>query len=117
MSGEYIIFAMLLISCIFAVIEAVRIYAKIYLSSKIKFGALTVIPLFDGGNDVEYIVRSLMWKLNWKECCLREEIVLLDLGVDEETALVCKKLSEDNGFVYFLKPDELKDFLIEKKFD
>jgi hypothetical protein len=117
MSGEYIIFALLLISCIFAAIEAVRIYTKLYLSSKRSFGVLTVVPLFGGGNDAEYIVRSLIWKSNWKECCLMEEIVLLDLGVDEETALICQKLSEENSFVYFLKPEELKDFLIEKKFD
>lgn len=108
---EFALFALLMIGCIFAVIEITRALMQYILLTKKTPNTITVMPISGRIDDVEYIVRGLMWKKNWTDDNIPEKIILLDLGADDETVSICKSLAEDNELIEFYSPQELENYL------
>lgn len=66
-----------------------------------------IIPVFAGMNCLEYLVREVIWRYRKAEC-LSREIVLLNMGADEEILTICRKLCQDNRSVVICSKKELQ---------
>ena len=106
---ENILFAILIIFSIFVVIEFTNIITKYFLSNKKDTQIITVLPIRGKIEDVEYLIRQLMWNSNWEKSS--QIIILLDLGADDETVEICKNICKDNIALKFLNPKELEEYL------
>ncbi len=111
---KFAIFAIMMIGCIFAIIEITRAIMQYILFSKEHTDdIITVVPVTGKINDIEFIVRNLVWRSNWNSEDSTAKIILLDLGADEDAVNICRKLSEKNYFIEFLSPQEFENFLEE----
>lgn len=108
---DYALFALFMIMCIIISMEIIQGLLRWIFREKTAPEMITVFPIRGGCTDVEYIVRYLMWKKENLENPDTEKIILADLGADEETVLMCKKLMEDFPAVEFCKGDELSSRL------
>ena len=106
---EYTLFTILILFSIFVVIEFTRIITKYFLKNKKEADIITVFPISGRIEDVEYLIRQLMWKSNWEKSS--QKLILLDLGADDETVGICKNLCRDNLSLKFFTPRELEEFL------
>lgn len=62
---------------------------------------IIIIPIGAYDDDVEYFVRSIANKTKWNLRLNCENIILADMGADEETKNLCKRLQSQYSFVYF----------------
>ena len=108
---EFTIFTLTMICCIFAVIEITRAIMQYVLMAKKRTNTITVMPINGKIDDIEYIVRHLMWKNSWGDDYTTQKIIILDLGADEETVSICKCLCEENQMIKFCTPKELEEYL------
>ena len=108
---EFTLFALLMICCIFAVIEITRAIMQHILMTKKMANTITVMPINGRIDDIEYIVRHLMWKSSWEDDFSPQKIIILNLGADEETVNICKCLCEDNHMIKFCTLEELEEYL------
>ena len=106
---EYTLFAILTIFSIIVVIEFTKIITRYFLANKKETDIITVLPISGRIEDVEYLIRQLMWKSNWEKSS--QKLILLDLGADDETVGICKNLCKDNLSLKFFTPRELEEFL------
>ena len=106
---EYTLFAILIIFFIVVIIEFIKIITKNFLTGKKGTDIITVLPISGRIEDVEYLIRQLMWKSNWEKTS--QKLILLDLGADDETVGICKNLCKDNILLKFFTPKELEEFL------
>lgn len=102
---EYFLLAGLFVCCFFAVTTAVKKLIDYLLRPKCSTFAVTVIPVRSGDNGIEYAVRSLA-----SEC---REIILLDLGADEEQLEICRCLGKEIPYAVLLTPDYLAEYIAE----
>lgn len=108
---DSVIFSLILIGCIFAVVEIVRQISHYILSSRKNISSITVMPVSGRMDDVEYVVRGLLWQKNWSELKNYGKIILLDLGADDETVRICQSFAEENELIEFFTPSELENYL------
>lgn len=108
---EYTLFAIAVICFIIVIIEFTKIISRYFLANKKDANVITVLPVKGNVEDVEYLIRQLMWKSNWDNTSLSQKIVLLDLGADDETAGICRNLCKDNTSLKFFSTKELEEFL------
>ncbi|MDP4152307.1 MAG: hypothetical protein Q8865_02540 [Bacillota bacterium] len=70
------------------------------------------IPLAGSVVEAEYIIRTALNMTRDKNCAI--EIVLVNCGVDEETAEVCAKMASDYSNIVVLDADEFADYMRAK---
>ena len=108
---EYMLFAVVMIGCIFAVIEIIHVIVQYILPPKKVSDTITVMPITGRMDDVEYVVRGLLWQKNWSDIKSNGKIILLNLGADDETISVCKNFADENEMVELFTPIELEKYL------
>lgn len=108
---EYALFAVLMVGCIFAAIEMIRLLAHALLPTRRNTNILTVMPISGRMDDIEYIVRGIIEQKNWTDEKHSGKIILLDLGAEEETVRICKSFAEENVMVELFTPSELEKYL------
>ena len=66
--------------------------SKIFKSSKLKKTYTFFIPVKDHMENIEFIIRSMMFKLRFLHPFLNFKIILIDNGMDSETKIICHNL-------------------------
>lgn len=66
-----------------------------------------IIPVFSGMKCLEYVVREVIWRYRKADCCSRE-VILLNIGADEELMMICRKLAQDNQPITICSKKELQ---------
>lgn len=61
--------------------------------------SITIIPLRGHNENVEYVVRKEIAKIEWKSFSPYSEIICLDCGMDRETRKICDLLCSDYSFI------------------
>lgn len=97
--------------CLAAIAISLSVIAWIFTirfsSTKAK---IIIIPISAFDDDIEYFVRSIVNKTKWNIRNNCENIILADMGADEETKALCKSLQDQYNFVYFCDgKDIMKD--------
>lgn len=108
---EYTLFALFMILCVIAAIEIIQGLVKWIFASKSPDKSIIIFPVKGTCEDIEYIVRYLNWKCGNEPFDFAEKILLVDMGADNETVTLCKKLCEDYETVGFCKSSEIEEYL------
>ncbi|MDO5123252.1 MAG: hypothetical protein Q4D44_01130 [Eubacteriales bacterium] len=66
-----------------------------------------VFPVSENTEDLEFTMRSFIQNLKWNNEATPCKIYCLDLGMDENTRLVCQKLTEDFSIIEIVTEDNL----------
>ncbi len=66
--------------------------SKIFKSSKLKKTYTFFIPVKDHMENIEFIIRSMMFRLRFLHPFLNFKIILIDFGMDDETKIICHNL-------------------------
>ncbi len=70
-----------------------------------------VVKVFNREKNLEYIIRSIIWKnLRCSKCGDVPNVLIVDMGCDEETSHIGKQLAKDYSFIYYTGKDEFDDF-------
>ena len=70
-----------------------------------------VVKVFNREKNLEYIIRSIIWKnLRCSKGGDVPNVLIVDMGCDEETSQIGKQLAEDYSFIYYTGKDEFDDF-------
>lgn len=108
---ETALFALLLIACIFGAIELVRWLTNWFACRRLLPKEWILLPIRGEMEDVEYVIRSLLWKSAWGESgngmTCSPHILIVDMGMSEETRAVCEKMAEDFSSLEICLPGEL----------
>lgn len=75
---------------------------------------IIIVPVGGHVEDIEIFVRSLINKAKGANIGLIENIIIADMGADEETALICRRLEEQYEFIYFCEGKDISEKLSEK---
>jgi len=103
---------------IYALIDIVSRFFGFFVKGKNHSGeTLVVIKVKNQEANLEYIVRSVIWRfLNKNGGTKVPYILIVDLGSDDSTNVIAQKLSEDYEFIYYAtenKYNEMKkQFLV-----
>ncbi|MBE7037298.1 MAG: hypothetical protein E7404_00140 [Ruminococcaceae bacterium] len=88
----------------YALIDIVRRIISAVFSKEvhIKDDVFVVIKIKNKNENIEGVVRSVIWKsLSTSGGSFVPSILIVDMGSDEKTVEIVKKLCEDYGFIYF----------------
>ncbi|MBQ6569578.1 MAG: hypothetical protein IJL87_04925 [Clostridia bacterium] len=85
-----IMYIVIFFFCILGVVQAVKAVAKWLLLPHRGYGKITLIPFDASTKDAEFILR---YEKLFCEC-KREDIYVLDRGMDDETKQICSHLEE-----------------------
>lgn len=70
-----------------------------------------VVKVYNREKNLEYIIRSIIWKnLKCSKGGNVPNVLIVDMGCDEETSQIGKRLAEDYSFIYYTGKDEFDDF-------
>ncbi len=93
----------------YALIDIIRriISAVFSKSPHIKDDVFVVIKIKNKNEHIEGIVRSIIWRsLSSSGGSFVPSILIVDMGSDEKTVEIVKKLCDDYGFIYYTTEDE-----------
>lgn len=106
---EYALFALFMIACIFAAIELVRLMVRYLTVWKAAPKVVVALPVRGKMEDVEYQVRGLLLKCGWENC--GGKLLLVDLGADEETLDICRRLCQEDSRLELCLASQLEERL------
>ncbi len=98
----------------YAIIDiAIRLIDSMFNSDKqIKDKFFVVVKLFGKEENLEYIVRSIIWKnLTRSKGGNVPDVLIVDMGCDSATALIGKQLADDYPFIYYISQQEFECFI------
>lgn len=96
---------------VISIVCLVKVVSKNFLKSKHNmYKVVSVIPLSGSCKDIEYTVRSVLWGDNWNEYCVHK-IVLALQNCDDETELLCKKLTQEYDCVSVCEVTQLSEVI------
>lgn len=93
----------------YALIDIVRriISAFFAKTPPIKDDVFVVIKIKNKNENIEGIVRSIIWRsLSSSGGSFVPSILIVDMGSDEKTVEIVQRLCEDYGFIYYTTEDE-----------
>lgn len=71
-----------------------------------------VIKVLSKEENLEYIVRSVIWKnLKMSKYGDVPNVLIVDMSDDEQTAMTGKRLANDYEFIYYTNHDDVGDFI------
>lgn len=92
---EAVIFTVVISLFVISLVCLIKVISKNFLKSKNNvYKVVSVILLSGSCEDVEYTVRSVMWGDSWNEYCIHK-IILAMQDCDDETVLLCNKLTQE----------------------
>lgn len=111
----YIYITIAIIITVFALVETINVISRTLLTSKQKSAGtnIIIIPVSGHIDDVEYFIRGFVHKGKWNGVVRPDNIIIADMGIDEETRKICMLLCEEFEFVYICDSREVISFLDE----
>ena len=98
----------------YAVIDIVlRIFDKLFGNDDYERDKVfVVVKVFNRERNLEYIIRSIIWKnLRCSKGANVPNVLIVDMGCDEETSRIGKQLADDYDFIYYTNHDDFEDFI------
>lgn len=109
---EAVVFTVVISVFVILFVCLVKVVSKNFLKSKNNvYKVISVIPLSGSCEDVEYTVRSVMWGDNWNEYSVHK-IILAMQDCDEETLIICNKLTQEYDCVTACELSQLSDVIV-----
>lgn len=97
-----------------SILALVKITEVFYNSIRNYQNKIIIVPVGGHVDDIEIFIRSLINKAKGAKFGLVENIIIADMGADEETAKICKNLENEYEFIYFCEGKEISEKLSEK---
>lgn len=73
-----------------------------------------IVPAFHGDSTLPSTVYSAFVRANLFTFSKKNEVIVLDLGLDEYERKTCSEIVEGNATVVFCKPDEIEKLFVER---
>ncbi len=71
-----------------------------------------IIKVRNREKDLEYIVRSVVWRnLSDSKGGFVPNVLIVDMGSDDSTAAIARALAEDYSFIYYITQEEYASFI------
>lgn len=111
----YIYITLAILITVFALIESINVISRAMLTSRRRnIGTnIIIIPISGHIDDVEYFIRGLVHREKWNKVVRPDNIVIADMGIDEETRKIIMLLCEEFEFIYICDAKEVINFLDE----
>lgn len=103
-----------LLLAVYGCAQLVRAIALRLLAAPKGINGIWIVPLFGHREDVEYLIRSASTYRRWNGH-FGSEMCLLDVGMDDETARLVRRLCIEKTGVQVLNVEELTAFFAERK--
>lgn len=114
-----IIFKSFVTFCVcYAILDVViYFYDKIFSNDNLERDKMfVVIKVLDKEENLEYIIRSVIWKnLRMSKSGDVANVLIVDMSQDEQTADIGKRLAGDYEFIYYTNQDDVGDFIKKLK--
>lgn len=106
---EYMVYSIILICGVVLTVQLVKIIMDGF-NSHIYKDASIVIMVDDKTDDIEIIVRNMIWNSE-----TNVNIILVDAGATDESADICRRLEELYGNVVFCDIQDVQKILLQIK--
>jgi hypothetical protein len=110
----YIWYAVIIITSTIGIVEIIRLIEQKMMSVKQKPYIFSLLPLQGHVEQVEFLVRSIITENRWENFNSQVTMIIIDMGLDEETQNICKNISGEYPFIVFCKQNEIDTVLKEK---
>ena len=71
-----------------------------------------IIKVRNREKDLEYIVRSVVWRnLKQSRGGFVPNVLIVDMGSDDSTAAIARALADDYSFIYYITQEEYASFI------
>jgi hypothetical protein len=108
---EALIYSVVITLSVLAIICLVKFLTAMFFKKQGKLLCMfTIVPIKGNTQDIEYTIRSLLWRENW-ENYTGQRIILVLIDCDEETTKLCQKLCEEYEPVCICSPDEIRTLI------
>lgn len=95
-------------------IGIIRLIEMFWQSVRSYQSKIIIVPIGGHVDDIEIFIRSLISRAVGSKFGFVENIIIADMGADEETAEICKNLESQYDFIYFCEGREISEKLQEK---
>lgn len=97
----------------YAVIDIVmRLFGVFFEPAADGNDVFVVIKVRNREKDLEYIVRSIIWKnLSEAKGGFVPSVLIVDMGSDDGTEAIARKLADDYSFIYYVTCEEYASFM------
>jgi hypothetical protein len=97
---------------LYGLIELLRVI-KLYILTEKSQSFMIVIPACGHNEKIELVIRTAIEQVRWlykgRDC----DVIIADMGMDEETRDLVFKICNDFDFVYYCEFDEINTFIRE----
>lgn len=107
---EAIAYTVLLFAAAVGFVHLFGVLENKLLFRKRKTSVISVIPLSGRVEEIELLVRDLL-SLKHRNQLKQDAIVLVDVGMDDETRDICEKMSKDNSGIVVCDDCQLENLL------
>mgnify|MGYP000327958776 CR=1 FL=1 len=97
---------------IVGLVEIVRMIILALLKINCDNDTWQVIPLSGHNEKAEMLLRSAATKVEWSFGMKRHKVICLDVGMDDETRLICEIICSEYNFMKICTQDEFIDMMI-----
>ena len=101
-------YIVLTIFCFIGLLESVKFISLKLIQPKTKYKHMLLYPVKDGIEDIEMVIRFLHNQSKW-DCYEGDTVLVLDLGLDEESRRIAKVLAFELDGIEYCTPDNLMD--------
>ena len=109
--GSVILKTILTFLVIYSIIDIFSRLFRFFVLDDKKSETVVVIRVKNQDDNLEYVVRSIMWRfLNKKNGGKMPYILIVDMGSDDDTPKIASRLCEDYGFIYYTTLEKYNEF-------
>lgn len=111
--GEHILLAIVLLLALYGCAELIRRLACFVMAPAKGTAGVLVIPVAGHREDIEYIIRSAAVREKWYYRRRPGPVLLVDMGLDEETRLLAERICRELGNVDIYSEKRADEFAAE----
>ena len=89
-------------------VEVLRLFFQMLLTADAWRESYVIIPISGHKEDIEYLVRGVLFEEGWKNNLKSCHILVVDGGIDEETRAICELLGREYENVRICRPQEVE---------
>lgn len=110
---ELLGYIVITIFCFIGLLESIKLLSLKLTQPKAKYKHMLLYPVKDGIEDIEMIIRFIHNQSKW-DCYEGDTVLVLDLGLDEESRRIAKVLSYELDGIVYCTPENLMDKIDEE---
>lgn len=111
--GEHILLAVVLLLALYGCAELIRRLACFVMTPTKGTAGILVIPVAGHREDIEYIIRSAAVREKWYYRRGTGPVLLVDMGMDDETRLLAERICKELGNVDIYSEKRAGEFVPE----